>query len=80
MSLCRYVYLPSVIVPPTEQWQACFALTSAQVFSHTDLVTDLECFYTSIIKLLDDPDEKDKVDQLLMWWNQYEPHFDLFLC
>ncbi|KIM64229.1 hypothetical protein SCLCIDRAFT_115360, partial [Scleroderma citrinum Foug A] len=49
---------------------ACFALTSAQVFSHTDLITDLECFYTSILDLLGDPDEKDEVDQLLMWWNR----------
>ncbi|KIM55229.1 hypothetical protein SCLCIDRAFT_48509, partial [Scleroderma citrinum Foug A] len=36
----------------------------------TDLVTDLEHFYTSIIDLLDDPDEKDEVEQLLMWWNR----------
>ena len=34
--LHRYVHLLSVIVPPIEWWQAHFALTSAQVFSHTD--------------------------------------------
>ena len=45
----------------------------------TDLVTDLEHFYTSIIDLLDDPDEKDEVEQLLMWWNRYGPHIDSFL-
>ncbi|KAN0076869.1 hypothetical protein V8E55_010724 [Tylopilus felleus] len=50
--------------------QACFALTSAQVFSHTDLVTDSECFYNSILELLNDPEERDKVDQLLTWWNR----------
>ena len=44
--------------------QACFTLTSAQVFSHTDLITDSEHFYTSILDLLDDTDEKDEVDQL----------------
>ena len=77
--LHRYVHLLSMIVPPIEWWQARFALTSAQVFSHTDLVTDSECFYTSIIDLLDDPDEKDKVKQLLMWWNRYGPHIDSFL-
>ncbi|KIJ61943.1 hypothetical protein HYDPIDRAFT_30757 [Hydnomerulius pinastri MD-312] len=49
--------------------QACFALSSAQVFSCTDLVTDSEHFYSSILELLDDPDEKDEVDQLLVWWN-----------
>ncbi|KAF8837351.1 hypothetical protein BDN67DRAFT_991796 [Paxillus ammoniavirescens] len=46
--------------------QARFALTSAQVFSQTDLVTDSERFYNSILKFLDDPEEKDEVDQLLV--------------
>ena len=56
------------------QWstfqQACFALTSAQVFSRTDLTTDSECFYGTILELLKDPDEKDEVEQLLAWWNR----------
>ncbi|KIJ13126.1 hypothetical protein PAXINDRAFT_81681, partial [Paxillus involutus ATCC 200175] len=47
-----------------------FTLTLAQVFSRTDLVTDSEHFYTSILELLDDPKEKE-VDQLLIWWNRY---------
>ena len=50
--------------------QTCFALTSAQVFSQTDLVTDSEHFYSSIVELLDDPDEKEEVDQLMTWWNR----------
>ncbi|KAF8833840.1 hypothetical protein BDN67DRAFT_992770 [Paxillus ammoniavirescens] len=50
--------------------QTCFALTSAQVFSHTDLITDSEHFHCSIVELLEDPEEKDEVDQLLMWWNR----------
>ncbi|KAL4079774.1 hypothetical protein J3A83DRAFT_4185731 [Scleroderma citrinum] len=50
--------------------QTCFALTSAQIFSQTDLVTDSECFYFSIVELLDDPDEKEEVDQLMTWWNR----------
>ncbi|KAF8836372.1 hypothetical protein BDN67DRAFT_992145 [Paxillus ammoniavirescens] len=49
--------------------QACFALTSAQVFSHTDHVTDSERFYSSILELLYDLDEKDEVEQVLTWWN-----------
>lgn len=49
--------------------QAHFALTSAQVFSHTDLTTDSKRFYNSILELLDDPDEKGEVNQLMMWWN-----------
>ncbi|KIM56133.1 hypothetical protein SCLCIDRAFT_29841 [Scleroderma citrinum Foug A] len=50
--------------------QARFALTSAQVFSRTDLVTDSERFYTSILELLDDPQDKGEVDQLMAWWNR----------
>ncbi|KIJ58150.1 hypothetical protein HYDPIDRAFT_119899 [Hydnomerulius pinastri MD-312] len=50
--------------------QARFSLTSAQVFSRTDLVTDSERFYSTIVELLDDLEEKDEVDQLLTWWNR----------
>ena len=46
-----------------------------EVFSHTDLITNLEHFYTSILDLLGDLDEKDEVNQLLMWWNRYEVLF-----
>ncbi|KAF8835889.1 hypothetical protein BDN67DRAFT_992297 [Paxillus ammoniavirescens] len=44
--------------------QARFALMSVQVFSRTDLVTDSKRFYTSILNLLDDPEEKEEVDLL----------------
>jgi hypothetical protein len=50
--------------------QVRFSLTSAQVFSRTDLATDSERFYNSILELLDDIDEKDEVEQLLTWWNR----------
>ncbi|KIM57863.1 hypothetical protein SCLCIDRAFT_28496 [Scleroderma citrinum Foug A] len=50
--------------------QAQFLLTSTQVFSHTDHVTDSEHFYNSILDLLDNRDERDEVDQLLTWWNR----------
>ncbi|KIM57880.1 hypothetical protein SCLCIDRAFT_129522, partial [Scleroderma citrinum Foug A] len=50
--------------------QAHFALTSTQVFSCTDHVTDSKCFYNTILKLLEDPEEKDEVNQLMTWWNQ----------
>lgn len=53
--------------------QARFALTSAQVFSRTDLVTDSERFYNSITELLFDPEEREEVEQLLTWWNRYDP-------
>ena len=51
--------------------QARFSLTSAQVFSRTDHVTDSERFYNSILELLEDPEEKDEVNQLMTWWNRY---------
>ena len=54
---------------PLTFFQARFALTSAQVFSRTDLVTDSERFYNSILELLDDAAEKGEVDQLIAWWN-----------
>ena len=50
--------------------QARFALTSASVFSRTDHVTDSERFYNSSLELLEDPDEKDEVKQLMTWWNR----------
>ncbi|KAH7923641.1 hypothetical protein BV22DRAFT_1105998 [Leucogyrophana mollusca] len=50
--------------------QIRFALTSAQVFSRTDLLTDSERFYNSILDLLDDVDEKEEVEQLMQWWNR----------
>ena len=51
--------------------QAHFSLTSAQVFSRTDHVTDSECFYNSILELLEDLEERDEVNQLMTWWNWY---------
>ena len=44
---------------------------STQTFSRMDLVTDSERFYNSVLELLEDPDEKDEVDQLMGWWNRY---------
>ena len=66
-----YDNLLNKVVSCIDLCQAHFALTLVQVFSCTDLVTDSEHFYTSILDLLDDHDEKDVVDQLLMWWNRY---------
>ncbi|KAL4063074.1 hypothetical protein J3A83DRAFT_4362664 [Scleroderma citrinum] len=45
------------------------AYITTQVFSCTDLMMDCECFYNSILELLNDPDEKGEVDQLMAWWN-----------
>lgn len=38
-----------------------------------DTVTDSERFYNSILDLFEDTDEKEEVDNLLMWWNWYVP-------
>jgi len=50
--------------------QACFALTLAQVFSCTDLLTDSKRFYNSVLELLDDLEEVEEVNQLMIWWNR----------
>ncbi|TEB31765.1 hypothetical protein FA13DRAFT_1613262, partial [Coprinellus micaceus] len=50
--------------------QVRFALSSAGVFSRTDCETDSETFYTSILELLEDPEEQDEVRPLMLWWNQ----------
>jgi hypothetical protein len=50
--------------------QVQFSLTSANVFSRTNRETDSETFYTSVLELLEDPEEQDEVKPLMLWWNQ----------
>ncbi|KAH6911914.1 hypothetical protein BKA70DRAFT_1422633 [Coprinopsis sp. MPI-PUGE-AT-0042] len=50
--------------------QVRFALLSSPVFSRTDLATDSESFYASIITLLEDPEEREEVHLLLAWWDR----------
>jgi hypothetical protein len=40
------------------------------MFSRTDNTTDLERFYNSILDLLEDPEEKEEVQDLHVWWNR----------
>ncbi|KAG1772137.1 hypothetical protein EDD22DRAFT_976678 [Suillus occidentalis] len=61
------VTAPSVTYVAT---QVRFALCSSSVFSRTDTVTDSETFYHSLLDLLEDPDEKEEVTDLLVWWNR----------
>ncbi|KAG0701027.1 hypothetical protein DFH29DRAFT_982880 [Suillus ampliporus] len=49
--------------------QVQFTLTSSSVFSKTDMATDLETFYHSLLDLLEDTNKSKEVDELLMWWN-----------
>jgi hypothetical protein len=49
--------------------QLRFALSSSSVFCRSDTSTDSERFYDTVLEFLDDPEEKDEVDDLLSWWN-----------
>lgn len=51
--------------------QVRFALSSSSVFSRTDMATDSERFYNSVLQYFEDVDEKEEVDKLLGWWNRY---------
>ncbi|KAG1866328.1 hypothetical protein C8R48DRAFT_747584 [Suillus tomentosus] len=55
--------------------QIQFSLTSSSVFSRTNMVTDSENFYHSILDLLEDPDEIEEVANLMTWWTQFVMHF-----
>jgi hypothetical protein len=50
--------------------QVRFALSSSPVFSQTDTTTDSEHFYTSVLELFKDIEEKEEVNNPLVWWNQ----------
>lgn len=50
--------------------QVQFALSSSSVFSRTDTTMDSEIFYHSLLDLLEDPEERKEVDELLTWWNR----------
>lgn len=45
-------------------------MSSSPVFSRTDTVTDSERFYNSILDFLEEPEEKQEVEELLVWWNR----------
>jgi hypothetical protein len=51
--------------------QARFALSSSSVFSRTDTQTDSERFYNSVLELFEDIEEREEVEDLLVWWNRY---------
>ncbi|KIK34358.1 hypothetical protein CY34DRAFT_98146 [Suillus luteus UH-Slu-Lm8-n1] len=61
------ITLPSIAYIAT---QVRFALTSSPIFSHTDTVTDSERFYNSILDIFEDPEEKQEVEDLAVWWNR----------
>ena len=54
-----------------EYTQVRFALSSASVFTRSDTEFDSVRFYNTVVTFLEDPDEKEEVNELLTFWNQY---------
>ena len=48
-----------------------FALGSAHTFSRRDTVSDSERFYLTLYDFLTDPEEGERIAELLEWWDQY---------
>ncbi|KAH6901450.1 hypothetical protein BKA70DRAFT_1374803 [Coprinopsis sp. MPI-PUGE-AT-0042] len=46
-----------------------FALSSSPTFSRTDLVTDSERFYSTVVEAFTAPEYADRVSELLAWWD-----------
>lgn len=64
-------FLSFMIFTNQKAKQVRFALSSSPIFTRTDAETDSARFYNSVLEFLDDPDERNEVDQLLEFWNQY---------
>ncbi|KAH6890755.1 hypothetical protein BKA70DRAFT_1120286 [Coprinopsis sp. MPI-PUGE-AT-0042] len=62
----KNVTIPSLAYVAT---QVRFALSSSPTFSRTDLITDSERFYSSVIEAFYDEKEKANVEALLAWWD-----------
>ncbi|KAG2030863.1 hypothetical protein BDR03DRAFT_936543 [Suillus americanus] len=56
--------------------QVWFLLSCSSVFSCTNMITDSDNFYHSILDLLEDPDENEKVADLMMWWTRFMMHLN----
>jgi hypothetical protein len=72
-----YIATQVCLVPPLffyhplyDPLQTRFALSSSAVFSRSDMVTDSERFYSSILELFEDVEEKEEVNDLMVWWNR----------
>ncbi|EGO01387.1 hypothetical protein SERLA73DRAFT_121668 [Serpula lacrymans var. lacrymans S7.3] len=49
--------------------QVRFGLSLSLVFTKSDAITDSERFYSSILDLFNNIDEREEVEALLKWWN-----------
>ena len=81
MLLPRYLTICTVttVLYLMTSLQVRFALSSSPVFSRTDTSTDSERFYNSILDLFEDADEKEEVNDLIMWWNRYVLLLEFFV-
>lgn len=68
--LLKYDIAFGNVLYAVDNLQVRFALTSSAVFSQTDIATNSECFYMSVLEYFNDIDEQAKVNDLLVWWNQ----------
>jgi hypothetical protein len=41
------------------------------VFSRSDTATDSERFYDSVLDLFEDIEEREEVEDLMIWWNRF---------
>ena len=68
----RYAQKPrGLLGNKLDRTQVRFALSSSPTFSRTDLVTDSEHFYGSIVEALTDDEYRVEVERLLTWWDAY---------
>jgi len=69
--VCAFFHKLELCLPLTiEVPKARFALSSSPVFTRTDLTTDSERFYNTVLDLFEDIDEREEVADLLAWWNR----------
>jgi hypothetical protein len=73
----RILFLEVPAAESPSSLQVRFALSSSPVFSRTDTATDSERFYSSVLDLFEDTDEKEEVKELMIWWNRYANQISL---
>jgi hypothetical protein len=44
-------------------------LSSCENFNRQDELLNSEGFYRSVVRFLEDPNEREEVEELLKWWN-----------
>lgn len=77
VTVASLAYVATQVSPPTRRhrtrlmWlQLRFTLSSSPVFARTDLVTDSENFYGTVIKQFNKKQYLPRVADLLKWWDK----------